>query len=474
MLPARVESRIVPESCHDNEAITIEVEGATELAGKVVQVQVSAVTEIDVSPILVVPIQLDNEGNGACLYETGLELGHEASVYVYRIFETIGENRQRTHMFPNIWNSVVNPAMPVHSLEDVAETHRRLLERQERMYKVPIGDPGEDGALEHRVLCLVEGLLVTSRIRLPGIEVRPLSRRLSEEEERQLINEVLAELGWACRLREEHWRPYAESRRPLTLLLFQPVWATTYEDAGELVRPARSRVLSLLALNRRATGTPVCLIIEQRQSDDSVVSRWLPEAAPYRGNLAGGLIAGESQAELVRQLQGITADPLLQLCCDLFAEALTDQSVDAQFLRFWSILELISAARLPDGEVVQLIDGSPWPNHANTTRHAAPRVYRYVADLFVREGRNEPTHVAPADDLHQAVRVWYGRRNATGHHGKLVAGDARQANEGWYQQVLLSISTPDAERSWLRALREVVFICIRSELLNAAGATSSA
>ena len=469
MLPHDVESRITPEWCRDGEPITIEVTGANELAGKSVQVQVSAVSEVDIAPVLVVSVNLDDEGNGAYVHEPGLALGHETSVYVDRIHEDIGEGLRRTHVFRNVWTTVVNPTEPVASLDDVAEAHRRLLERQEGIYTKPIGDPTSNGALEHRVMCIVEGLLMTTRLKLPGVEIRPLTRRLRDEEERQLINAVLIELGWACRLREEHWRPYAESRRPLTLMLFQPVWATSYEQAGELARAERNRVLSLLALNRRATGKSACLVIDQRQPDNRVVSRWVPEKSPYRGNLAGGLIAGESQADLLTQFRGIEVDPLLKLCSDLFADALSDLSVDAQFLRFWSILELLSGARLSYGMIVQLRDGSPWPNHqANTTSTAAARVYRYVADLFDRGRLDEASFVAPASDLYQAIQVWYARRNATGHYGKLVVGDARQAKRGWHGQAVLSVSSPETERDWLRALRELVFTCIQSELVSAA------
>jgi len=61
VLPHDVESRITPEWCRDGEPITIEVTGANELAGKSVQVQVSAVSEVDIAPVLVVSVDLDDE-----------------------------------------------------------------------------------------------------------------------------------------------------------------------------------------------------------------------------------------------------------------------------------------------------------------------------------------------------------------------------------------------------------------------------
>jgi len=146
------------------------------------------------------------------------------------------------------------------------------------------------------------------------------------------------------------------------------VWAETYGQAGEIARDARDRVIALMAVNRRATGRPVCLVIEERRHDDTVVSKWAVEQPQHTGNLAGGFISGESQSHLLTQYRAVGADPLTKLCCDLYGAALQERSVDAQFLRFWSILEVLSGARVANDELVSLRDGTPWLNvNANTT-----------------------------------------------------------------------------------------------------------
>lgn len=168
----------------------------------------------------------------------------------------------------------------------------------------------------------------------------------------------------------------------------------------------------------------VCLIIEQRQSDDTVVSSGRMKSRTTSVTLAGGFIPGESQSQLLAQYRAVDADPLVKLCCDLYGEALHDRSVDARFLRFWSILEVISGARMPINVTVRLRDGTPWPHpNASTTNTAAPRVYRYIAEILDRRGIDEASLVRPAADLYEAVRVWYARRNATGHYGRLVVGE---------------------------------------------------
>lgn len=222
-----------------------------------------------------------------------------------------------------------------------------------------------------------------------------------------------------------------------------------------------------MAMNRNATGRPLCMVIEQRQGDDTFVSKWALESQHYAGNLAGGMISGESQRDLLLQTRAIEVDPLLKLCCGLYGEALSERSEDARYFRLWSILEFLSGARLPANDVVTLRDGSPWPNpNANTTRVAAPRVYRYLARLLDQKHVDEQSFVSPAANLYEAVRVWYARRNATGHYGSLVVGDSAQMAQNWYPLAMQSLAPSVIGHSWSRALQESVAASIDYEIVN--------
>lgn len=462
-MPDGVEAHITPEWCSDGEPIRIEVVNATHLAGKQVQVDVWAVNSFETTQVLQAPIQIDGDGNGVFSFQQGMALGQESSVYVHALVEPIGEFDAIVYTFRYTWAAIFNPTTVINDLEDVEKTHDRILVEQATRYSAPLGSSAAEGALEHRALSVIEGLLITSELRFPGVIVRPLHRALSAEEERDMANEIVRELGWACYIKEEDWRPQAERRRPLALMVFPQVYAGSYHEAAEMARAEREGLLALLALNRHARGRSVCLVVEQRLPDDSVLSKWVPELPHYKGNLAGGFIAGESQQQLALEWQAMSADPLLALCCDLLGETLAHTTNDAQYLRYWSILELLSGARLGMGVVVTLRNGSPWPNpRNNTTSDALPRVYAYLSQLLDLWNMNEASFCQPATDLLEATQVWYARRNATGHYGRFIPNDPHQRGRAWYKHAVKS-SGADSEQ-WLLTLRMAVISTLHAEL----------
>ncbi|WP_408898455.1 hypothetical protein ACJ5H2_04930 [Nocardioides sp. R1-1] len=460
VLPPKAEAHVRPLAFCDGNAISLEVNGLDSVAGETVTLILHATTAIESSWIASVPVSIDAAGRGTAPVASGLSLGREASIYVWGIAAQDGT----THVFPQVAVSVMNPASAIAGPADALVVHERLLDEQAALYLQPLGDRQAAESLEHRVLCVIEGLYMTTRMRLPGAVIVPVLERPGASEERLIINGLLQKERFATQLPEAIWRSQAEARSPLTVMIFPEVWAPTYEAAGELARDLRDRVIALMAVNRSATGRPLCIVIEQRQSGNAVVSKWALESEHYVGNLAGGFISGESQYDLLRQTRAVEHDPLLKLCCDLYGEALSERSEDARYLRFWSILELLSGARMPSNVVVTLRDGSPWPNPgANTTRTATPRVYQYLAVILSHKQIDEQSVVAPATDLYEAVRVWYARRNATGHHGRLVVGDPGQMTQSWYQFAVRSAAATPGQ-SWSRPLQEFVAMSIDFEI----------
>jgi hypothetical protein len=459
-LPPQAKGHVRPLSFGDGDPISLDLNGLESVAGQTVTLILHATTSIDSAWIASVPVPLDRAGNGTASVDSGLSIGREASVYVWGIAAQDGT----THVFPQVAISVANPTGAIVDLADARIVHERLLDEQTVLYLRPLGGREAPGSLEHRVLCVIEGLYMTTRMRLPGAIIVPVLERPGASEERSIINGLLQRERFATQLPGDIWRSQAEARSPLTVVICPEVWAPTYEAAGELARDVRDRVIALMAMNRNATGRPLCIVIEQRQSDDTVVSKWALESQHYVGNLAGGLISGESQYDLLRQTRAIEQDPLLKLCCDLYGEALSERSEDARYLRFWSILELLSGARMPSNTVVTLRDGSPWPNpQANTTRTATPRVYQYLAVVLSQKQIDEQSFVMPATDLYEAVRVWYARRNATGHYGRLVVGDPSQMAQSWYAFAMRSLAVAPGQ-SWARPLQESVAMSIDFEI----------
>jgi hypothetical protein len=355
------------------------------------------------------------------------------------------------------------------SPEEVSVLRARLEQGQTERYEQPIGDPTATGAVEHSVVCVIERLLVTTALRTPGVQILPVNARPDGNDQLSLLNGVLASLGWAPGMPAQAWAQQVEPNRPWTVIFCPQVFAQGIPQAIDLAWERRDRLIAALGLSRSARGRPVATVAMQRQPDDSARFKCIVEDERYAGNLIGGPISGEDQRGLLRTVAALGADPLLALLVDLYGEALLDRSADGRYLRFWSILETLSGARVSSGQAVVLLDGLPYPS--GNTSHAAPRVYQLIADRL-RVGIDEASVVSPAANLYQAVRAWYARRNATGHYGRLDPTDPRQAQQGWMQWATMTIAQPGQPDTWLMALQRIVELVLHGELAAAGGITA--
>jgi hypothetical protein len=364
----------------------------------------------------------------------------------------------------------LNPSQPIVKATDVEGLRARLESEQSARYDQPIGDPQARGVIEHRVLCVIERLLIGTHYRLPGVHVLPVPRRPDGTDQFSLLNEFTKDIGWNTvsepAISLDEWKQRVERERPWTAIACPSVFAADFADAARLAREQRDLVIAVLGLARGARGRPVATVVQQRQPDDTINVEWFLDDGFYGGNLLSGVMAGESQRALLADVSGMEADPLLAVLVGLYADALSDPSADARYLRLWSILETLSGARVAASVPVTLLDGSPFPG-GGTTSQAAPRVYKFLADRLLADGWREAVLASPASSLYEAVRAWYARRNATGHYGRFDMSDPRQSQQSWMQWAQLTTIRPGEWDRWLRALQDCVEKVLRAEVADA-------
>lgn len=391
---------------------------------------------------------------GALKGEVAVGLVQQAAVYAVAVRLEDGAT------VPVVSNMVgVNAADP--AIEPPA-LRAQLMAAREARFGQPLGDPKAEGVIEHRVVCVVERLLMTRQLDLPGITVLPVQAQPDGLEQLELLNSVLDGLGWVGNLPADFWTRSIRSNRPWTAIVCRQVWATDFNEAARLAWEQRSRLLAIFGLARGARGRPVATVVQQRKPDDSITWRCFVEDERYTGNLLGGFVSGEDPRSLLINALAMEANPLLELLVDLYSEALADRSRDAQYLRWWSILETLSDARVQPDQPVQLLDGNPYPDGGHTGQ-AAPRVYQFLADTFKGGQIDEHSTVTPAQDLYEAVRAWYGRRNATGHYGRFDPSDSRQQAQGWMKWASLT-EPSEPGNDWLDTLKRVVEFALHREL----------
>lgn len=284
-------------------------------------------------------------------------------------------------------------------------------------------------------------------MRLPGIRVVGLGVRPEGADAAQLALEAARQLGWDASPLQPDWTKAFSADHPVTVLACDLVYANGVDDALEASSTARDEFLSVLALNRGASGRPLVTIVESRRGGQTTDSLFRFDHPTYSGNLLGGFLAGENQSLLLMQQAAMHHDPLLKLCVDLYGQALAEPSEDARYFRLWSVLETLAISRVKSGLPGTLMDGTPWPDDL-TTEKAAPRVYRLIAETLFRGPwpYDETSLLDPAVDLFEGIQNWYARRNATAHYGKLVPGDAVQSKRGWYRKALATVPPKGVSR----------------------------
>lgn len=336
---------------------------------------------------------------------------------------------------------------------DLQVTERELAQRRERRFNAAIGS-NDPGATAFCVVCVIEGLLMQQPLRLPAIEIIPTTAADPKTSQVDLLNFVLAEIQSSVTVDPSWWAAQSRQRSPWTLLRMPKVWAPGPEAARAVALPTRDRVLHLLALNRGSSGRPIATVVGEAARGKGAV---FYESGGYTGNLAGGFIAGESQHDLLVQDAAVQADRLLALATWLYREALAEADPDFAFFRFWSVLETLATNRIQPGRVVVLEDGSIWPTKSKTTDFAAPRVYELL--------RLKAAPAAPAASLYEAVRAWYGRRNATAHYGRFDPTDPLQKKQPWFPFAQLTEHPPPVGGigDWLRGARDAAHHVLRRE-----------
>jgi hypothetical protein len=438
-------------------------------AGSPIQIHIRGTDDVTTAWLATLGATVDPEGNAHTSWEPSLWRETVAEVAELRVADPRGDRRWSSpDQFPPalcLINGDAETGNPV----DPVERRAALMTAQRERFEVPVGDPNADAALEHRVLCVVEKLLIKTPMRLPGVQILPLNAANGAEGEAALLNALLGELGWPSRVEESWWAQCSRSNRPWSALLFQQVWACDRADAAAKALELRDRVLHLLALNRGSSARPVATVVEQRRGDEVGPFRIYHEDEKYTGNLLGGFISGEDPHALLAQDAAVQVDPLLALATRLYREARGERNPDIAYFRYWSLLEVIADGRVDAGKEVVLLDGSPWPGPQRTTDNAAPRVYELLKCYIRARKIDEPSFIAPAPSLCEAVRGWYARRNATAHYGAFSPDDPKQQGKHWYQRAAATKTGGGQggadQEPWLQPLSESATRIIEGELM---------
>ncbi|MEX1092375.1 MAG: hypothetical protein WEF28_04385 [Acidimicrobiia bacterium] len=321
------------------------------------------------------------------------------------------------------------------SASDVQTTVEAVLRERQDFFDQPLGP--RDASNEYEAVMLVGGLYLTAVLRAPGLEIRPLTLRQGPTWDGSLLNEILSHKGWQVGADLKGWSDHRLRSQPVAFLGIGRIRAHDEHEAHALAAHWAEAVLDVLALRRGARGTLLAAAVRGLSDHGSALIA--PHGRTYQGNLLGGFISGEDPHGFVEDVRAVEADSRLALLLHLHAEAESEDNLDFAYFRFWGLLEMASTLRIPEAGTVTDFSGSPVyaDGRRVTTSNTRGRVYEFIKRHYVAGSVSEARgDIDDSADMWNATAVWYGRRNATAHHGGFRPDDPLLLDQWWYPVTL--------------------------------------
>ncbi len=242
-----IRASLQPLSFCAGDELVIQISGLPPSGPESATVQVACIDTIETTWTASLGGQVRPDGT---LTATWSEVGiaREAAV-----FPTVIDISGVTYRVDQTDVAIANPTTPVTTLDEALVYKHGLLHRQHARYAAPLGDPSADGVLEHRVICAIERLLITTSLRLPGVRVVPCATRPQGDEQRLMVDRIVTDLGWPTRIDTSWWAKLVSNSRPWTAIVCNPSGPQTWRRRHEW----RGRYGTILWRSSASTATHV-------------------------------------------------------------------------------------------------------------------------------------------------------------------------------------------------------------------------
>lgn len=246
---------------------------------------------------------------------------------------------------------------------------------------------------------------------------------------------------------------------------FPNIRATDATEAGELAEQETRLLCDLLAIQRNGYGSVYASVV--RDPEGFSYFRFHPPH--YRGNLLGGWLSGEEPALIRDRMARLREDENLQLYVSLFRDALHETEWGYQYLRYWTVLEIMARHLRLVGQPRVDWQGNPILNRAGKPILIQDSAKELVYELL--RGTSPGSGPAPEPSWSSEIDVWYRNRNCVAHGGTCLCRDRvldesevtdrhRSCKEA-HDEVVAAAGLRDSfTDSYLRNLRETVSLVL--------------
>jgi hypothetical protein len=255
------------------------------------------------------------------------------------------------------------------------------------------------------------GTAVHQQQDLRGISIIPYGQGMSYEALRTAVNQFLTpRLGWTVNHDQRTAEHYA-GQTPTFVIVFHELHAVDQQDAMLHMRNYAININTILGVIRGATPRIFALYVTNGKFCNGGF-----EYDNYRGNLLAPMTSTEI-SHYIERLQLRMNNPRTRLLLELCAEAVREPIRDFQYLRLWTLLELMAKDAVKSKkEAIVDHEGKPILDKNGKRifiEHARSKVYKYLFDLDYGPQKIGDEEVS----LWKVLGAAYEVRNSVAHAG---------------------------------------------------------
>lgn len=444
-------AEVNPKWLISGQPFEVVLNGWEALSGQSVEVHLSLLNATSSLVYRPLTVSLDETGYGKTRVSPGFDSTHPWSVFAGRVVARSGVHTPQGNPA-----SLLNWPVAVHAQAEIQAAHETMRLSNLELHSASIGEETDSTKL-HRAVFLFTGLRSREAV-FPGFAIIPTASSPTDQEHVAVLNEFLKNLHLPVTADEDEWARRKSERHPTSAVLVPRIWASDFEGAHALAMSMAERLRVTFALHTRARPQLTALVLEQRQRDDSSVSR----VYPFDTSFAGVAADGTSPRTFEADFAGVSHGKRTHLAATLFTDAVAEPDDDFAFFRLWSVLETL--ARHLTGGVPRLLSGAPWP-YKPDRNDPAPAVYALAAAAIELGEVSEGAVATPAADLFELVQCLKARRNATAHYGGFFPDSTEQQRRAWFADATKTAVNTSA---WRAALTDLCVRAVRASMRDRA------
>lgn len=303
------------------------------------------------------------------------------------------------------------------------------------------------------VVVVLHGVLVTQSAYFDRWALHPAGRRGSFANA-QIVNEILAKPPYRAGFGfSDPDAKDAAGGEPFATIQFPALRGETQEHVVAFATAKAEALLQALSYTRGASGSIFAVVTAPRNGD--APNLHLPQYW-YRGNALGGHLSGEDSESLLWLANRLESDAQLAYFMQLYREARAEKSIDYQYLRHWTFLEVIAQSKNFPGNPILLDEiGNPILRRGKPLNlmHAPGGVVYFMLysarkELGVSLATQTSNATANQYSLWDYVQAWNVFRHAAAHFGGFRPGDPVQISQFDNYSDALRIWNDQANASW--------------------------